>query len=219
MTTPQESNQNYNPLRKSNKTLTMAAVQNGNAMKQVFQRLGLSVKASDFFVNDQKLDNLNNIKDLEPNDIVELCKLCSKPGGMIANPNIPTDAAALPVRVRYSTWANKSPGKRNSTWSSSTSSYSITQIHQGLLHTRRSLQQLYFVFATSRRNTTNMSIPYQLKYQNWLLGKFRILHQFSRLPPRTPRCDAGTFVILRHHNGSTRPRSTWTRFWRTIITI
>jgi hypothetical protein len=56
------------------------------AMRALFGRLGLSVSAAHFVVNDQSINELMILKRLSDDKSESLCRICRKPGGQIINP-------------------------------------------------------------------------------------------------------------------------------------
>jgi hypothetical protein len=55
-------------------------------MRALFCRLGLSVSAAHFVVNDQSIDELMILKRLSDDEIESLCRICRKLGGQTINP-------------------------------------------------------------------------------------------------------------------------------------
>ena len=56
------------------------------ALRQAYVRLGFTNAAAQNITNDQDIDSLGELKVLRDEDVVNLCKVVRRPGGMIANP-------------------------------------------------------------------------------------------------------------------------------------
>jgi hypothetical protein len=69
------------------------------AMRGLFGRLGLSISASHFVVNDQSINELMILKRLSDDEIESLCHICRKPGGQIINPAHAGDPT-LPANIQ-----------------------------------------------------------------------------------------------------------------------
>jgi hypothetical protein len=70
----------------------MAAVPAFAELAALFTRMGVSNAAALYFCQTEGLDTVEEVQNLTDDDIVRLCQVTRKPGGMMANPGAAVSA-------------------------------------------------------------------------------------------------------------------------------